>query len=116
MVRTDRPARGAVLMPSRARAQLQQPVSAAELVGCARVVARSARTQRTGTMVRDSVAQPTVWTEARSHRRLDDTTRVYIRLADSVQWPPACFLIAAIRALRADPSEPVMLLVDAGGC
>ena len=45
-----------------------------------------------------------------------DKPRVLIRLAgDGSRWPPACFLIVAMRALHADPSEEVLILADTNG-
>ena len=54
------------------------------------------------------------WTDARSLQgpELGRSTRVVVHLPDDVtQWPPACFLVTALRALRADPHERMLVLV-----
>ena len=44
---------------------------------------------------------------------LADSNRVVMRLPAAVDdWPPPCFLVAAIRALRSDPEERVLILMD----
>ena len=47
-----------------------------------------------------------------NRRLLWNTPRVVIRLADGVHWPPACFIAAAVDALRSDIHEPVIFLTD----